>query len=448
LLDLGDAQLWSGHLAGAEQAYRQALALAEEHGDADGGARSRSALGKLYTRASAFDQARTHLEQARDHFARAGNRFNLQKTLRRLGRVHAATGDYAAALTCFEQQLALAQDLGARRDEYKALQHIGWIHLQQAHYDQARTYLLEARAAAQALGHDEDVAAISGHLGLVHAALGEYTQALVCYAQDLAQAVPAGALRRAGHVASYMGQVYLGYGEYGRAEQCFTYLLETALAEEDWTGLALALVLLGDTNKQQGDYAVAEGYYQRAVGLAQAIRLHYAAAFQLAAADLYLRQGQHAAAAPLLAAGLAQAATIGDGEAVFQGRLLQIQYQIATGQIETPAAVVALEALLPDWAGTPQEATLHYEIWHLDPRQEAHREAAIALYRRFYQETPELEERLRIETLTSADLPDPPPLPDLPPVIAAQVPDRPALLARADAVIASAVGAPPPPPPA
>jgi hypothetical protein len=80
---------------------------------------------------------------------------------------------------------------------------------------------------------------------------------------------------------------------------------------------------------------------------------------------------------------------------------------------------------------------VQYTIWRLDPARRAERASAAYLYEQLYRAAPKAEYARRYTELTGLTLPAPPPLPDLPEALARQPVDLPALLAQAEARIAS-----------
>jgi tetratricopeptide (TPR) repeat protein len=435
LLDWGSAQEQAGQWREAEARYRQALAVAERDRDRSAQARSGATLARVLESTGAFDQALAILAAARDDFAALDDQANLQQTLGRMARAYISQGDYAAARDCCERKLEIADRLHLPREVAQARYQMGTIYLRQGAYDEALACFEQSLRQATAEDNRADGALIQDHMGLIYTIQGQYAQALACYAEALDTAAALGKQRNVSHITAHIGQIYLQYGEFARAHACFVFLLDTALALGDRPGVSVALALLGDTAMHQEHYAEAERLAQAALALGRRMSLSYVPGYLCALAELDLRQGRPAAAQRWLAEAVRLATASGHKAFAFEAQVLDLRARFALGQVDAGAAHAALEALLADAADEREQAVLHYEIWRLDPARDAHRQAATALYRQMYQETPEIDERRRIEELTGAPLPAPPALPDLP-AIAQRPPARLAdLLAQVDQLL-------------
>jgi tetratricopeptide (TPR) repeat protein len=437
LLDWGAAQEHAGQWREAEARYRQALTVAERDLDRAAQARSGATLGRLLESTGAFDQALTILAAARDDFAALDDQANLQQTLGRMARAYISQGDYAAARDCCERKLEIADSLHLPREVAQARYQMGTIYMRQGAYEEALACFEQSLRQAIAEDNRADEALIKDHMGLIYTIQGQYPQALACYAAALDTAAALGKQRNVSHIAAHIGQIYLQHGEFARAHACFVFLLDTALALGDRPGVSVALALLGDTAMHQEHDTEAERLAQAALALGRRMSLSYVPGYLCALAELDLRQGRPAEAQPRLAEALRLATASGHQAFAFEAQVLDLRARFARGQMDAGAARAALEALLANAADEREQAVVHYEIWRLDPARDAHRDAALALYREMYRETPEIDERRRIEELTGAPLPAPPTLPDLPAIVQRQPARLADLLAQVDQLLAA-----------
>jgi tetratricopeptide (TPR) repeat protein len=414
LLEWGGAEQRAGQWREAETHYRQALALAERGDDRAGQARSGATLARLLENTGDFDQALAILAAARDDFAALGDQASVQQVLGRMARAYISQGNFAAARACCEQKLEIAAALHLPREVAQARYQMGTIYTQQGAYDEALACFEQSFQQAIADNNRGDIALIKDHMGLIYTSQGNYPQALACYQAALEIATSLGKRHNASHIAGHIGQIYLHNGDFAAAQACFTVLLQTARELQDRPGMSVALALLADTAMHQEQYAEAEVLAQEALALGRSMSLSYLPGYLCALAALYQRQGRYAAAQPLVAEALARARESGSQAFAFEARILDLRGRAALGEMDAETARAALEELLAGAQSAQEQAIAHYEIWHLDRTQEAHRQAAIHLYRQLYRETPELDERQRIEELTGTPLPAPPPLPALP----------------------------------
>ena len=107
--ELGEVRQLIGQWPEAEAAYRQALEMAQAHGDAANAAHAQSLLGRLLAQTASHAEALAWLEPARATFERLGDAVGLGRALEHLSFVYSEQGQFAAALEAAERHLALAR---------------------------------------------------------------------------------------------------------------------------------------------------------------------------------------------------------------------------------------------------------------------------------------------------------------------------------------------------
>ena len=106
-------------------------------------------------------------------------------------------------------------------------------------------------------------------------------------------------------------------------------------------------------------------------------------------------------------------------DALFSALLLAPTLAHDAANVDAATATAALTALLPAWSQEDQQAAVYYACWQLDNHNTDARRRATALYERLIAVSPDSTFRTRYSELTGRALPPAPPLPELPPFVAA-----------------------------
>ncbi|MFQ5857375.1 MAG: tetratricopeptide repeat protein, partial [Anaerolineae bacterium] len=341
------------------------------------------------------------LERARAVYETLGDQQGLSEAVGGMGAVYWCQLDYPRALACFEQKLHIAKEVGDRQ------------------------------GASQAVGS----------MGVVYTELGDYSLALACYGQDLQIATELGDRLRIGKVVGNMGTVYLEQGDYRRGLACYEQQLQIAVESGDRFMTCVSVGNMVPVYAVQGDYSTADRLSRQAIVLGRALNIPlYLCEYLLNKADLYVRQRRYDAGQHLNHEALSVATQIERKDIQFLAEVLSVRLRARLHQIDMPAAIGKLEALLDEWPEDSQQAAVQYEIWRLDPTQATCRQNAADLYRDLYARTPNIKYRQRYTELTRDALPDPTPLPGLPEIVTQNPVDRDALLAQVDQMITELEG--------
>jgi len=226
LAQLGLVQVLMGDYRAADASLRQALALAQGHGDrhseawvlqnlgfaqertgdyAEGAANLARAvdlfrglgnrhgegqalnnLGTLQTLTSDYPAAGANIRQALQIWREVGDQVPQAQALNDLGMVQQLTGDYPAAAASHQQALAMFCDLGARLGQAEALNRLGELSLRMTGPGQARGQHTQALTIARDLGVPfEEARALEG-IGRSHLHDGNTGQAATHLRQALA----------------------------------------------------------------------------------------------------------------------------------------------------------------------------------------------------------------------------------------------------------------------
>jgi class 3 adenylate cyclase/tetratricopeptide (TPR) repeat protein len=433
LVALGEIRQLTGAWGAAEELYRSALELADPAEMPRAYARAEMALGGLLASTQSFDEALRRLEAARAILAAHDDREGLGLALERAGLVYFEQGNYDRALEYAEQRLALARALGDPEGVSAALDNLGIVFFMRGDAEGALANLEQALSLAREAGLRRREIIAGNDLAGVCWGIGDYRSAMEHLQQALAVATEIGYLQQIGFMLGNAGLLYTDFGDYAPALRCFTRALQIAADLGDWPAIAAALGNLAFCLDGQGRADAADAVYERAIALGRSLGTpDFLAGDLYHRADLCARRGQYAAARDYNAEALAVAAEVERRDIQLQAAALDIYLQHVAGERDTLDAAAALAALAAEWQAPEEQAALHYAAWQIDPADEAARNTALAAYAALAAENPNSEYRRRHAALGGAELPPPPPLPELPQAAAHTAAGLDELLARID----------------
>jgi adenylate cyclase len=412
--ELGEIWQLTGKWREAEQAYRQALALAEAAGDRGAQARCQAALGYLLSYTESYQDALIWLERAREGFGRLGDLAGLIRALEYLSHTHIQQGNYLAALAYSEEQIRIAMEYGDLSGVSIAAENIGRIYWYQGEHTRALAHYEQAIDAAGASGDRRARLHALSDMAGVYWSRGDYGPALVSLRKALQEATEIGYLHLVGLIVGNAGEIYRQQKDYERALICYAQGLRVVVELGDWMIICSNIGNIATVYTAQGRYREAEQLYMRAIAVERGLNIPYYLCDDLyRLALLYMLQRRYADALPINQEALNIAAQVTNREIQFQAACLAIRLDVLAGQAHPQTAVAQFEKLLEEWLAETEQAAAHYEIWRLDPARERSYQEAVEGYRRLYERTTAFEYRQRYEELTGDRLADPPELPPL-----------------------------------
>jgi tetratricopeptide (TPR) repeat protein len=251
---------------------------------------------------------------------------------------------------------------------------------------------------------------------------------MACEGDDLSLAAP---------IINSLGRIYEHAGDCRRAIQCHTASARIAGDRCERLYLGLALSALAGTYAAQGCEEEAELLFESVLASDLPQPYERCECLQLYA-ELLFRQGRYEDAYRLNEEALRLARDVARRDVRLAAEVLAIRLQFALGKIDLCDGIAALEQMLPAWPGSAERAALQYEIWRLDGTRDAARRSAADAYRALYQDCPRSEYRRCYRNLTGEDLPEPPPLPELPEIVMRYTMEPNELLGRLDRMLRSA----------
>jgi class 3 adenylate cyclase/tetratricopeptide (TPR) repeat protein len=429
---LSEVWRFTGEWQQAEQACRQALALAEASGDRRAVADCARTLGALVARTQSYDAALPWLEQARAIYEAIDHQAGLSRVLELLSFTHYQLGNTGQAQAAAERQLEVAAAIGDQVGRSDALAQIGLALTQLGDFDQALGALRQSLEIATVAGYRRRTVLAANDIAGIYWRLNDFAHALEWLLRGVADAEEIGYIWVVGLLIGNAGMIYAGQGEDDQARSCFTRALQVALDRGDGPGIASSLGQLALLFAAQAREEQAMPLCLRAITLARDLSLPYelCEALELRA-ELLMRRGEHAGALAACQEARALAERIDEQELAERVRILELRLRVATGELAASAACAALGALLEAAAGEAARAALLMAIWQIDPQRGDARTSAAEIYRRRYATAPSAELRRRYHVLTGAELPPLPPLPPLPETLIGTPAPLGALLARA-----------------
>ncbi|MEV0675433.1 tetratricopeptide repeat protein [Actinosynnema sp. NPDC050436] len=164
---------------------RQALALAEEHGDSTQQAHTHHELAQAWEQRGNDRAALHHSRRALDLYRVEGNPVWEASTLNMVGWFAARLDDYDTAREHCQASLALHRSHNNPDGEADTLDSLGYIDHRTGNHRQAIDHYHQALALDRALGHTYQAANTLDSLGHPHSALGEHERARAVWREAL-----------------------------------------------------------------------------------------------------------------------------------------------------------------------------------------------------------------------------------------------------------------------
>jgi class 3 adenylate cyclase/tetratricopeptide (TPR) repeat protein len=183
--ELGAVLEVTGDWPAAERAYRDALALADEAGDASAAAWTDTFLADLARKRGDYDDASNWVEKAQTGFDALGDDVGLGRVLQIAGTVAATQGDFETARRDLEASLTIRRELGDEAAMGALLSNLGVMAEYEGDYERSRALHEEGLALRESVGDKGAIAISRMNLGNVLLLLGHVDEALACQEESL-----------------------------------------------------------------------------------------------------------------------------------------------------------------------------------------------------------------------------------------------------------------------
>lgn len=384
--NIGSVHIDRGDYLRALKYFEQALEIFQEQGDRSGVAITFDYIGGTYRYLSKYELALEYHRRSIEEYKELGDRRGVATNIGNIAIVHWSRGEYEQALDQFEAWQILSNDLGNRQQAVQAQTNKGFMYYNLRQFDRALECYDKALSDAQEFGDRKGIASITGMVGHVHLARGEYDRAIDCYQQEVAIYQEMGAHHSVTVTTGNMGFVFMQRYNYEHALECF----ETALDRHRESGFVYGVTywLVGratalmDSTEEATECPefLLRFIGDTTVGTWQSV--------------LYIQARQDAQEC------LDLSRSISKPDTEFGSQVLLARITAAEGEVA--AALQTLEQLLSTLADDAEKADVHYWLWKMDKNgSKHHRDEALHLYQKLYQDTRTQQYRQRMEELES-----------------------------------------------
>jgi predicted ATPase len=269
LYGAGSLDLRTGSTAVARALFEESMALYRELGDKQGLAESGVGLARSRYSSNEDTATRTLLEESVT-LARQVGGWTLAYTLQNLADFIETRGDSTRAYLLLEESMALYRELGDTHRLSRALNEMGRMELFQGNVTQATARGQESLTLARTLGNRLDIARALLRLAQTKSAQGDETQAVALLEESLALARELGTKLHIAEVLLTLGSLVLYQGDLARAATCAQESLTLFREVGDSRGnIDVALCLLGEVKRSQGDFSQAKALHLEGLSLAR-----------------------------------------------------------------------------------------------------------------------------------------------------------------------------------
>jgi tetratricopeptide (TPR) repeat protein len=230
----------------------------------------------------------------------------------------------------------------------------------------------------------------------VYLSLGDHRRALECWEHLTRWAEHFGDKHSLSIALGNMAAVQVMLGQHQEGMKGIRARLKIAGELGDKKGLSLSYSHLAGIHSINRDYPRAIEAYGRAIGLAREVGLKYYLTMYLQeAGEAHFELGEYQEAGELCRESLEISRAISRQDAIFKCRLLQAKLAAVKDRAE---GVRLIRELLAGSGQPDQQAVINYELFKLTQDGQC-RKAALELYARLYEKTPDIDHKRKMEEL-------------------------------------------------
>ena len=366
---LGEIEQNRGSWEAAESFYRQCLAVEQELGDRAGMAYLWGVLGYIQRNRGNWDEAETLYRQCLAVEEELGDREGMASSWASLGYIQRNRGNWDEAETLLRQSLPMREELGDRAGIAATWECLGEIEQNRGNRDEAETLYRQSLQLREELGDREGIASSWASLGEIERNRGNWDEAESLYRQSLQLREELG--DREGIASSW---VFLGYieqcrGNWDEAQTLFRQSLQMYEELGHREGMASLWGVLGDIQRNRGNWDEAESLYRQSLQMREELGDREGMASSIAGlGENELERGNLDAAEALLKDALERMETLGmtdniaetnwDLAQLYRDRgnsdLAQQHYTNARTLFKQLGAVKDLEKIDREWNGASE----------------------------------------------------------------------------------------------
>jgi tetratricopeptide (TPR) repeat protein len=186
---VGSALYFLGRYEGAQDRYREALALYTELGDEQGAGRCVLNLANVADRQGDFTGARELYERSLSMSRAIGDRWGEAASLNNLGNILLAQGEFRPARALYAESLAMKRDLGHQEGVAASLDNLGRAAYGLGEWGEARRLRAGSLAIRREIGDAWGIANSLTGLGDIALAQSDFVAARAAYLESLRTAI-------------------------------------------------------------------------------------------------------------------------------------------------------------------------------------------------------------------------------------------------------------------
>ena len=387
--------------------------------DLDGAARALGQIGRMYRIQGQLESAQKAYEEKVLLAQQMSDNRGLCEAYSGLSVLFLEQGAMDKALECFEKTLGIAvsEEEQLFQEEKQAfleegdgqftisrmMGHAGFLSNEQDNYSEALNYFEQQLAFSDVLGDLTGVRRGLEQLIALYSLVGDIHRAFSFLQRHFALASQQFSFPGLSKTVGYMGDLYRYQGDFTNARRCYEYKLSMALDLDEKRGIAVSLGKLGETLARQDEQELAERLFSLAIERSRAGGFFTdLSKFLHQKALLYFGQEmwEDALTSSREATELAQQTQV--QKVLFEGKCLQLEisvYRETQKKAQVTTGKQAIQELLEMLNRHQQEeecAYLHYTLVTLcnlvgaTEDASVHKEKAISLYQKLYQQLPHL----------------------------------------------------------
>jgi len=265
---------------------RQSLTISREIGDLAGEVQSLGILVSVLTNQAQFDEALTLFERIIEINRRLQNEDKVGDALKNMGRVYRQKGDYNRAEELYTQALHIARQQENLPLEAACLGNLGNLYVFRDDYDAALKKYTSALKIDTILNNKSSLQTRHTNIAHILESRGEYGAALEHINKAISISKDLGDRRVLTHSLTEKSEIYLNLGDYEGSYDAASEALGLAKSIDYPQGISHAYMQLGVTSRWMGQKAEAEGFYRKALVIAEQTGLRRSLAW------IYLLQGE------------------------------------------------------------------------------------------------------------------------------------------------------------
>ena len=253
----------------AVRLYQCGLEAARAEGDEKRVADILVALGRVYFKRGAYEQANRHFVDSLVTARRVGDLQQVATALNAMAVVAQFRGELEVAEPLYAQSEAVARKVGDDRLAAVISQNLGTLANIRGDLPTAIVRYQAALQRFKALGNTRAAALVLNNMGMLHVNVGEYAEAELCFnaAYNLAQ--PAGDHVTMGKIETNRAELYIRRQQYEHARECCDRAFRTFSEMASHSGLGEVHKFYGILHRETGRLNVAHVQLSLALELAR-----------------------------------------------------------------------------------------------------------------------------------------------------------------------------------